>query len=525
MASFFTGVDFKFIVSAIISWPMALFAVCITLLFLTKYVVKHLISTPGLILQIPGGIKIQVPTPSVDVSPAGVIIESKESTKSSVPAVPDGEKSLQSIDELVDHMKFFALVDDRNIDGVREFLDDLQTRGFEEFMGDTITLARTFWLNIVGDETSLQETLNLDSSIEKNRTVLRIAARELDRRGDRYNSERVLERLKGFPEEHEVRALLIRTQDGVDAAIEYVDSHIEDDKGSAELLRMAVDFCGDKYSRKKASYLYKIVKLIPKDETARFELAFLINETLESAFQYKRILSDNPKNSMARNNLSTIYDSINLPIYAVNMLQKAAETGDDYPRGNLAIRLADRGFVDLAEKQIVPETGLHKLERRTSEAISYIATIRKDQSEKFDRFHDSTTNFATLCTWAFKTNGGVKASYALPSGTFKKGEMKITFGSEKISFSQGDSIFTSNTPDICYLPWCLFNFTEDGGNKTYRSPLLIGPSERKIYIFFGCDQVRIFYMDDVNSRGISEAFLSEGEGIHKISPPSPPVED
>jgi hypothetical protein len=394
--TFVDGIDLKFLIETIFSWPSALIFVCITVFFTLYFISKNIKYSHGINIEFPGGFKLHVPRKSesnialkeLENAPPPFEFEHSNATTDRPPADDSEEGS--------DHERFFNLVDDRDVAGLNEFFDGLEKRGIVEFLGYKIDLSRTAWLSLVGDEKALDLTFSLDPKNEEDRTVLAVAAREMDRRGDEPNSKRLLEKLKGYPEEHEIRAGMLWSKDGDDAALKYLDIHIDNSKDSAQLLRLAAEICGDKYKIRQSSYLYKLIWVAPKDESSRFQLAYISEEKIESAFHYKFLLRDNPRHSTARNNLSMIYDAFGLPTYAVQMLQTAAKSGDDYPVGNLAIRLADAGFIELAEKQLLNEKGLQRLERRTSEAISHIAELKHSQSKRFDSLDDTTKLFGTL---------------------------------------------------------------------------------------------------------------------------------
>jgi tetratricopeptide (TPR) repeat protein len=131
----------------------------------------------------------------------------------------------------------------------------------------------------------------------------------------------------------------------------------------------------------------KLLELDPTNASLRFELAHKYSELGKDALSimhYSRIQS-NDRTSAAWNNLGVSLGRVNLPYLAVNALKTAKDAGETLANSNLALRLADAGFLDQAaalcnEAQLKPEYSDNILS--TAKRIKEIPSEEQKEKDK-----------------------------------------------------------------------------------------------------------------------------------------------
>ncbi|MBT3239835.1 MAG: hypothetical protein HN357_02970, partial [Chloroflexi bacterium] len=118
------------------------------------------------------------------------------------------------------------------------------------------------------------------------------------------------------------------------------------------------------------------------DTDLLFKLAYLYGENNQdnmAILHYENSILINPKNSAVLNNLGVSYSDLQLPTKAVNYYEKAHDLKNTLASSNLAIKLINEGFSNIAKKLLDEAKNQKKV---SSNVNKYIARLNeKEESE------------------------------------------------------------------------------------------------------------------------------------------------
>ena len=137
-----------------------------------------------------------------------------------------------------------------------------------------------------------------------------------------------------------------------------------------------------------AKALEHALELTPSDKDRRFTLAYLYSQHHQrhlALFHYKILTDQDATYSSALNNLGVIYDELKLPVNRVETWRRAADWGETYPLGNLAIKLIKQGFYDEARRILDTVPLEARNDERVAHAIGLMDPTRKQENEKLEK--------------------------------------------------------------------------------------------------------------------------------------------
>lgn len=146
--------------------------------------------------------------------------------------------------------------------------------------------------------------------------------------------------------------------------------------------------------------------LNPDDYDQLFNVAYNTDNNLLANYFYRILVSSEPNNYMALNNLGASYENMKFPINSIKNYKLAFQNGVTLSASNMARRLLDVGFVEEA-KELLEEAkqkeSIHKnvyncfydIENRTSDEATKLSQLEKNASQLIV-FFSRNIDFFTL---------------------------------------------------------------------------------------------------------------------------------
>jgi len=127
------------------------------------------------------------------------------------------------------------------------------------------------------------------------------------------------------------------------------------------------------------------LNLDPSSKDRRFRLAYLYGgagRNLLALFHYRILEAQAPEYSFALNNLGVLYGILDLPGKKISAWKTAADYGQTYPVGNLAIEFINHGFYDEAKDLLEKVPHDERGEKRVAHAFELLnSNPEKDDTE------------------------------------------------------------------------------------------------------------------------------------------------
>lgn len=147
--------------------------------------------------------------------------------------------------------------------------------------------------------------------------------------------------------------------------------------------------------------LEKALSIDPDNTAHRYRLAFEYGKTenlgLLSCFHYRVLLLQEPNHATALNNYGAQLEDLGAQAETIRLWKRGVEMAEtDYPAGNIAIKLANAGFLAEAEEFLNELTAEQRAGERARYATEIIQKKRAENSEKVETieaearsYHDS----------------------------------------------------------------------------------------------------------------------------------------
>lgn len=163
----------------------------------------------------------------------------------------------------------------------------------------------------------------------------------------------------------------------------------------AELLKQLSEHyekTGDEYKRMLALNLYVAIGNNPKDKLFSAAYSASANGDLYNSItlmHYLRLLTYEPNNGIALNNMGALFSEIGLKTKAIEYYESAAKQGETLPMANLGNLFADSGFANHANEQIASARRFSNPHKNIARLESRIAELKKDDEEKLEKMKKS----------------------------------------------------------------------------------------------------------------------------------------
>ncbi|MBT3669968.1 MAG: tetratricopeptide repeat protein [Chloroflexi bacterium] len=171
-------------------------------------------------------------------------------------------------------------------------------------------------------------------------------------------------------------------QTGIDKILAEIDNFSDSDAISSTYSGLSTLYKEIEDVELETLALEKAIEYGLNDTDLLFKLAYLYGENNQdnmAILHYENSILINPKNSAVLNNLGVSYSDLQLPTKAVNYYEKAHDLKNTLASSNLAIKLINEGFSNIAKKLLDEAKNQKKV---SSNVNKYIARLNeKEESE------------------------------------------------------------------------------------------------------------------------------------------------
>ncbi|WP_163267821.1 tetratricopeptide repeat protein [Chelativorans alearense] len=493
-----TGIDFKLLLELVFSGPGATIFACLTVLVIFFNFKRLSGLFDNFKFSIPGGGAIEATRGTI------VMEEMSASVRPSSHKAPASESEAEQ--ETQDDGSYFLQLYDaeeaKDVEKVREIFASLKAspENFREAgLGKFVEVSELLSLLRAGDSGAEERLLNFEGGKEEKVEASKILFYYYLRRRCFRDASTRLDSLKALKwgRAYDAESDLLEVRDGVENSIQFLlnmEESIDDDELGyfySELARK-YKLNGDEERFRRFAELS--LSRNPENSPLRFRLAWSYNKEedyIKAYMNYCIIIRQDERDGTVLNNMSTILDKYELPIESVRHLRRAAEIEHPYPLGNIAIRYAEKGFVDEAERAIsqIPEE--HRGQTRGAEAVKIIADQKKEQEELYGKLNKNSDTLSALFNWCLEQARVGELTESALSGEWKsKGGETIIFDGGEVSFLRNDGErYCSN---IAYPTWIHIDL--ELVTKPKPSASLLSSFEKKmsVTLFVRGNEIRLF---------------------------------
>jgi len=135
----------------------------------------------------------------------------------------------------------------------------------------------------------------------------------------------------------------------------------------------------------RAAALEKALEFRPNDTTNRFNAAFSYSSSQLNALSYshyRRLLTFNPKDAAAQNNLGVEAETLKMPLRSVTHYKEASTQGNTLADANLGYRLINAGFEEEATAILDRAKGQKEMHPNVGSAIAALAKSREYEKNR-----------------------------------------------------------------------------------------------------------------------------------------------
>lgn len=404
------------VLETVFSGPGAVFAICITAI-----VILCLLTFSPRLQNFIRSLKIKLGSGSrrFEISPADQPVQDlvEESGAASVtpPATEEvderpesqragprkGELPLKADDEISLHTTMYiAAFDDKDadeIDVAYRKLKALEGRRMSNEVLETLRSRLRLETGIQAGEYELKELEKKNATWVGPSLALAQYFRKLSRHDlAKLHAEKAIERSESDSQKSlsykELAEILIQLDAQADALklLNNALSKVAKNEAKASILDKVAEIhetANDDQMATKA--LEHAMLLTPSDKGLRFKLAYLYfqhNRDLLALFHYKILADQDASYSSTLNNLGAVYDRLKLPVKCVETWRRAANWGQPYPMGNLAIGLIKRGYFDEARKVLDNVPLEARGDVRVADAIRLMDSTGEREDEELKKY-------------------------------------------------------------------------------------------------------------------------------------------